>query len=531
VPLMAVAGRGVRDLHGDLSPSLPRADTVAVDLRWQVPLGIIAAVGGAIIVGAATASMGSWRTLVALGVLGTMLAVSRARPRRLLYLTVGWLLILGMVRRIIPQDADGKFDALLLVGPVAISLLAVKSVQLGALRHMTWLSWSVLALGVVTVVEALNPAQGSLLVGAAGLIFILVPQLAFWIGRGVADEDGFRKVLLVLAASAPPIALYGLAQSVGRFTPWDLAWLRSIASQYQALFIDQVPRAFGTFSAWAEYGTYIAIAIALWLMLGPRQVPRVLLTGIVAVLLVALLLESERTVVVTLGAALVVVGGIVLKVRLPIVVAVAAVALVALSQIASLIPDVSGAFPGSALIQHQIDGLANPSSSTLPIHTTLFWNGLNSAFSAPLGHGVGVITIASNKFGYSGQGTEQDASNAAVAFGLPGLVLYIAVVVFGFVAAYRKAVKRRDAITLAALAILVVTLSQWLNGGQYAVAILPWLALGWIDRSTSRELMPVAEAAAPEQSTGPAWDREPDHAAARKGRRKIGWRIAKYRVD
>ena len=30
--------------------------------------------------------------------------------------------------------------------------------------------------------------------------------------------------------------------------------------------------------------------------------------------------------------------------------------------------------------------------------------------------------------------------------------------------------------------IVTVTAMQWLNGGQYVVAILPWLMLGWADR-------------------------------------------------
>jgi hypothetical protein len=35
----------------------------------------------------------------------------------------------------------------------------------------------------------------------------------------------------------------------------------------------------------------------------------------------------------------------------------------------------------------------------------------------------------------------------------------------------------------AAIAIIVVMSLQWFNGGLYAVAFLPWLLLGWIDRS------------------------------------------------
>jgi hypothetical protein len=35
--------------------------------------------------------------------------------------------------------------------------------------------------------------------------------------------------------------------------------------------------------------------------------------------------------------------------------------------------------------------------------------------------------------------------------------------------------------------VLVITLLQWLNGGQYAVAFLVWLVLGWVDRARLAE--------------------------------------------
>jgi hypothetical protein len=45
-----------------------------------------------------------------------------------------------------------------------------------------------------------------------------------------------------------------------------------------------------------------------------------------------------------------------------------------------------------------------------------------------------------------------------------------------------------------ALGLLVVMVLQWLNGGQYAVALLVWLTLGWLDRTTEPDFQP-AEAA------------------------------------
>ena len=40
---------------------------------------------------------------------------------------------------------------------------------------------------------------------------------------------------------------------------------------------------------------------------------------------------------------------------------------------------------------------------------------------------------------------------------------------------------------------LVVTLLEWLTGGQYAVAFLVWLTLGWIDKASDAEAGVPAE--------------------------------------
>jgi hypothetical protein len=93
------------------------------------------------------------------------------------------------------------------------------------------------------------------------------------------------------------------------------------------------------------------------------------------------------------------------------------------------------------------------------------------------------VTLAGTKFGGAEASTEADPSNAAVAWGIPGLIAYLVISISGLLRGYQLAFIRRDWLAPAALAILILMLSQWLNGGQYAVAFLPWLLLGWIDRS------------------------------------------------
>lgn len=107
---------------------------------------------------------------------------------------------------------------------------------------------------------------------------------------------------------------------------------------------------------------------------------------------------------------------------------------------------------------------------------------------------MGSITISGAKFGGVIGGAEGDPGRAPFAAGLPGMVAYLAVVVLGITRAYRLAATRRDAVSLAALGIVVVTFLQWLNGGHYAVVFFAWLALGWVDAATSRTLTRAAAA-------------------------------------
>jgi hypothetical protein len=138
-----------------------------------------------------------------------------------------------------------------------------------------------------------------------------------------------------------------------------------------------------------------------------------------------------------------------------------------------------------ALLSHQVQGLSdplNPQTSTAGVHFAMIRNGVKQAFSQPLGQGLGTVTIAGAKFGGLAKGTEADPSNVGVALGLPGLIAYVVVFLSGMLRVYRTARLRRDGLALAALGVLALTALQWLNGGQYAIAVLAWLVLGWVDR-------------------------------------------------
>jgi hypothetical protein len=157
-----------------------------------------------------------------------------------------------------------------------------------------------------------------------------------------------------------------------------------------------------------------------------------------------------------------------------------------------LVPLLVGFVPADAysnsgvthLVAHQVYGLTHPfdpSSSTFVGHLHLYGDGMRTALRYPLGLGLGANNLASVRFGGQQMATEQDVSNAAVSLGVPGLVIFLVIAVIGLSRAYRLARRTRDGCAVATLGVLVLTFGQWLNGGQYAVAWLPWLLLGWVD--------------------------------------------------
>jgi hypothetical protein len=208
--------------------------------------------------------------------------------------------------------------------------------------------------------------------------------------------------------------------------------------------------------------------------------------------------ESSRGVVFALMLAL---GGVIAAWKRLSVLGAAAIGAVFLFLLPAVVQRVApanlGSGSGSTLLAHQLGGLSHPfssSASTGSIHFHEVVGGIRSALTNPAGNGVSSVTIAGQKYGTATGSTEADPSNAAVALGLPGLLAYLAVALFGLTTVYRVARTHRDPVALAALGIVLLTFSQWLNGGEYSIAFLPWLALGWADRRRSESALETRDA-------------------------------------
>jgi len=457
---------------------MPAASSVAAAaLLLVIPL----------LVGDAVQDPNRIRLAVAAAALVALTGIATYSPSASLLALVIWLVALAMSRRLVSELAPiTRTDPLLLVSPVVLGLLAAAAARRGALRNRTVLTNAVLVLSLLTLLGAMNPLQGSLVGGIGGLLFVFVPILAFWIGRAYCDDRMLRQLLMLIAGLGIGAAAYGLVQVSSGFPAWDRHWIDEVSSSYVALNVNGVIRPFASFSSSAEYGMFLGLAIVAWLTMGRRLFVLPLTIGAFAVLVPALVLESARGVVIALVATIGLLVGAHRGLPIAVSVGVGVLLLVALVfGLRNYGPTTYGTGTGAALLSHQVQGLAdplNPQSSTAGIHLAMIEHGVKQAFSQPVGQGIGVVTIAGAKFGGLANATEADPSNVAVALGLPGLLAYLVILGVGMTRVYAIASRRRDGVALAALGVVTLTLLQWLNGGEYAVVILPWLVLGWADR-------------------------------------------------
>lgn len=444
-------------------------------------------------------------------VLPIVIALTWQSPRMMLAVLPIWLVMLGLLRRLTPGGGNITFsgDPVLIIGPIIIVLLFLTAVGRGAFEFRTRLSAIVAAFCLLALVEVLNPGE-RLLTGLGGLLFILVPMLAFWIGRALVDKVLALQLVRTVAVLSLFAAIYGLIQQFHGLPSWDQRWVST--QGYSALNLgSNVIRAFGSFSSAEEYAAFLSVGVVAWLALAGKQTrmfPPLHLAGTVTVG-VALWYESERTAVFLTVLAIGVMVAAWLRLRPIGVLAGGAGAILLLIFLGGHFSGGGGGGAANTLSQHNFSGIKSPfgNSSSFPGHLRATRIGILQAFKHPLGHGIGSVTIAANRYGHSKTvGTEFDPGNMGIAFGVLGLAVYIAFAWYAIKTCYRAAVIRHDAVAIFGLGLLVCTLFQWTNGDLYSVCWLIWLFIGYLDVTMAKEDASAAPLA-PVPAAAPDWRR------------------------
>ncbi len=419
-------------------------------------------------------------------------------PRTALAVLPVWMVMLGLVRRLTPGGGNVTLsgDPVLIIGPLIIFLLFCTAASRGAFQNRTRFSTAVGAFAFLAFIEAFNPKQGSLLTGLAGLLFILVPVLAFFIGRSLLDEVLALQIVKTVAILALLSAIYGLIQQFHGLPSWDAHWTQT--KGYNALSLgNDVLRAFGPFSSAEEYAAFLTIGLVAWIALavrGDRMLPPLHLAATVTVG-VALWFESERTAVFLAALAIGVMVAARMRLRPFGVLLGGFGAIVVLVVFAGHLGGGGSGSAASQLSGHLKSGITGPfsSGSSLPGHIRATRLGMEQAFKDPFGHGTGSVTPSDQRYAKSRtSGTEFDPGNMGIAFGVLGLALYFVIAWQAIKTSYRAAVIHRDVVSVFGLGMLMGTLFQWTNGDLYSVCWLIWLFLGYLDmkmRRTDPELL------------------------------------------
>ena len=336
------------------------------------------------------------REVVALSVIVLIAGVAAYSPPLLLPTLALWLAALGFVRRLVTEvGVPNKLDPLLLVGPLGLALLGLWGMRRIAGRPPTNLMKAVFVLSALILIGALNPRGGSLFGGVAGLLFVLVPTFGYWVGRAI-DDRVLSWTFKMVAALGLAAAAYGLTQTIVGFPSWDQRWIDQVS--FASLNVNGVIRPFASFTSAQEYALYIAIAIVIWIGAAFRIRYLVLSALALSLLIPALVLESSRGAIVSLVVAIGAMLGA--RRRLPLLLA-AGVGIALLAALAfglrsygpSTSPSAATTTSGQ-LISHDVAGLSdplNPQASTVGVHLSLVVNGVKSAFSDPVGRGIGAV--------------------------------------------------------------------------------------------------------------------------------------------
>jgi hypothetical protein len=429
---------------------------------------------------------GVWIRLVLALVIALLLCtVSLSRPALGVTATLIYLVFVAFLRRLlIPVAPWVSADPLLLVGPVVALVMLVKLFVLERRRLAgDLISKLVLVILAITVAEVVNPtAGGGVLSGLAGLLFMAMPLLWFFIGREVFSDRDVERLLIAVVILGTVVACYGLWQTQVGEPSWDSNWL-DVTGGYTALNVGDQLRPFGTFASSSEHALFLGAALAISLSYCLRG--RLMAVFPIPLLAVALFLSSARGALVTAAFAVVVLIG--LRTGRPstalAVTLVAAAAAFAGVHFANSSLSSQGSASG-ALVSHEIGGITdplNPNSSTLLVHLQLVVTGFKSGLSHPLGQGTAVTNGAAGTINTAvnnnPQATEVDISNAFVAYGVAGGLLYALLVLSVLGAGMRRALGGRI-VVFGVLALLLVDLGQWGIGGDYALSPLAWLLAG-----------------------------------------------------
>lgn len=473
-----------------MSVSVQTRRTIVIPLKWlgYSALYIIIALAWGLL----TSIPQYTRDVIAVSLVIFLLGLSIRRPTTTMYLLMLYLPVMGFIRRwLIPIAGWQSFDPLLIVTPVVISVIGSywlyrRFVLRAPGLPKTKLFYLVQLLMLVDILEVANPHQGGLLAGFGGAMFYVIPLFWMILSKQHFTEKRMKIMLGTVVVIGLLVALYGLKQTFFGFYSFEQSWIN--LSGYAALYVGKSSRAFSTFTNAAEYAQYLVIAVAICWAFVLRGHVIVKLISILAMGFIgfALFLESSRSPIIT-GVLAITVMSIVAVKRISARITILMLAACVIVGLYIVLGHMTSS--NNALISHQVSGLIHPlnkKDSTASGHLAMMFSGLTHAITNPIGSGLGATTTAAGKLGnVSSSNSEIDLSNMCISDGLVGGIIYLLIMIQVGLLAFAVN-KEKRLVPLALLGVLIVTLGQWSNGGDYSTCAFVWLCIGYLDKATEK---------------------------------------------
>lgn len=493
----------------------PAADSLWVRLSpTQRAVGLIAMASILASLGIVQRDLG--RAVVGLFGFAVFLVVAISSRTLAISTIVGWLVLLGFIRRLlIPFAGWSSHDPLLLVGPAAALVLWATAYhndrRPAPLRPLTALA---LFLLLWTIGEIFNPNEPSISTGAQGALFYIGPLLWLFAGRRFSAAERQRVLDTVFWMTLPVLAL-GYYQTFVGLLPFDLHWV-GVSGVGPAIFLPGFKiRPFSTLVSPQEYGVFLSYSLAIiWSKFLYARRNRGWLVLMFVACAVALFYQASRETFSLFLVAFLVVN---LSRARSVVLSLMAVSVVGLG--ALLLLSGSAAKGSSAAVQsgssitsptsapnqgagvlanHELAFFSNPTGGTTALHVLLIQEAMDRSVNHPFGLGPSTGNLAGQRGGQTAQSAEVDFANVAQGLGLPAEVAFWSLVIAAFTAAYRVQRVQPNSIHLAWLGILAGGFLQWMSGGLYCTSAVSGMVLGGLTTSSEEVArMPTAPEAAP----------------------------------
>jgi hypothetical protein len=497
--------------HAEMAP--PRRST----LLWLAPLQA-AAVFTVVAIASGAQTLRAWLCTALVWLLGLPLLVSLQAG---LFAMMLFEPLRGVIRRaqylFVDYSSEDPIHVITPIVTVIAFAMLVKTQRLTIFRASPLASW-VSLLGLIYVVEILNPLQGGILVGVSGAMFVLVPLLWFYFGQA-ANERFMRNALGLIVVLGLLTSLYGIYQLVFGYPSFEQYWIDN-TEFYNSIAVGNIERALATFSSAEEWGRYTEIGAIVafgfaagskkWGARGGWFAAGVLLTGFVA-------LTGQRAAVFGLAAGLVVL--VVLGARsFPRALARVALLLVPVVLFAVFIraPDEEDMLKHdddqtvATVLSHTERGVLKPAKEESFQIRLKNWAYLVTDIIPyrPLGAGVGAGSLSESRFSDSYDLPPIDSSifRNAIAVGIPGVLLFIWILMratwFSWRSARRPTTDDENAhlkrIVSAMFVAIVLNSIFGMTFTLYSVAPIAWLLIGWIssqaatsNRHSEREVITI----------------------------------------